>query len=181
MPRTVNYKQFSTRNTINAKLAEIYVEIPNSTGSKVRMKVASAENIAVNIDVATEDVQTLGDLQTHQVPVGATITGTMTVKQGSSIWSKMIRNYVKNGKITYFDVNLIQYDPKNQTYISRFAKNCLLTGTVPFMAADVGVGVAKVPLSFSVDDLSEPSSAPFGVDEGTDFYADAIFTENYEL
>lgn len=80
-------------------------------GKKVVKEVAEVKNINAKITKNKTEFKALGYRGTQHKATGWTGTGTMVIHYASSHWAKMMIDYAKSGKDTYFNLVLTNEDP----------------------------------------------------------------------
>lgn len=74
-------------------------------------KLFMIKDLEAVVEKEKEEVKTLGNRGTGNKTVGWKGTGSMTMHYATSIFRKMILEYVKNGKDVYFDITVTNDDP----------------------------------------------------------------------
>ena len=74
-----------------------------------------AKSLESTIEVNKVDVPILGRTNTPSVMSGWTGSGTMTIYYVTSLFRKLMLDYIKNGKAFYFDLQVINEDPASST------------------------------------------------------------------
>lgn len=72
-------------------------------------------NMTATIDKNKADFKALGSRATQKKATGWSGTGSATVRYVSSMWSKLILQYIKTGKDIYFDIITKNEDPSSAT------------------------------------------------------------------
>jgi len=114
------------RDTISGQRAEAFATINGNVED-----LFYAKKLEATITKDKTDVKTLGSLGTQKKAVGYSGTGTMTIFYITSLFRKLMLDYVKNGKDTYFTMTVTNDDPSStvgkQTSV---LYNCNLDSTV---------------------------------------------------
>ena len=72
-------------------------------------------NITVTIEKQKTEFKAMGTRNTQNKTTGWKGTGTANVRYVSSRWAKMLQDYVKTGKDTYFTIVVTNQDPGSST------------------------------------------------------------------
>ena len=72
-------------------------------------------NISVTVEKNKTEFKAMGTRNTQNKTIGWTGTGSATVRYVSSRWAKMIQEYVKTGRDTYFTIVVTNEDPGSAT------------------------------------------------------------------
>lgn len=72
-------------------------------------------NINITIDKTKSEFKAMGQRNTQNKTTGWKGTGKATVRYISSRWAKMLQQYVKTGKDTYFTIVVTNEDPSSAT------------------------------------------------------------------
>lgn len=72
-------------------------------------------NINVSIEKTKTEFKTMGTRNTQNKTTGWKGTGSATVRYLSSRWAKLMEQYVKTGKDTYFTIVITNQDPGSAT------------------------------------------------------------------
>lgn len=94
------------------------------------VEMAEVVNITATVDLNKSDVKTLGSRMTQHKVTGASGTGSMTIHYVTSRWGRMVLDYIKNGKVTVFDINIKNQDPSSDTgkQVTKLS-GCIIDGT----------------------------------------------------
>ena len=72
-------------------------------------------NITVSIEKTKTEFKAIGTINTQNKTTGWKGTGSATVRYISSRWAKLVEEYVKTGKDTYFTIVVTNEDPGSAT------------------------------------------------------------------
>lgn len=112
------------------------------------------KKIQTSIDVQTEDMTVVGTRKVQQKPNGAKQNGTATLYYGTPLFIQMARNYLKNGSLPYFDIQITNSDPTTTVGTQVVAYyNCKLTSTIPLSMLDSDTTMLTMDISFTFDDF----------------------------
>ena len=94
--------------------------------------IAGMRNIQTVADIQSEDMRTIGTRKIQQKPNGANLTGTGNIYYGSNIFTDIVLDYINNGKVTQFDIQITNNDPSTSVGSQVMAYyGCTLTGEIP--------------------------------------------------
>lgn len=140
-------------DTISGQEATATMLVKNPNGKTSVENMFWAKNLESTIEIEKEDVFTLGKRGKQTKPTGWTGTGEMTIYYVTSLFRKMIIDYVKHGRPIYFDMTITNNDPASsvgkQTTV---LKNCTLDSVV-IAKLDVETQVLDESVSFTFDDV----------------------------
>ena len=66
-------------------------------------------NVKANVDVS--DFLVVGTRKKQKKSTTIELSGSMTVYYGSATWTKIMADYIKTGKVSYFDLTVTNDDP----------------------------------------------------------------------
>ena len=117
------------------------------------VEIMELMNITATIDKTKSDFKALGSRATQQKATGWTGTGSATVRYVSSRWAKLIVDYIKTGKDTYFDIVIKNEDPGSATgkQVIKLSK-CNLDGT-DIAKLDIETEFLDQPINFTFSDV----------------------------
>ena len=72
-------------------------------------------NITITVEKEKTEFKAMGQRNTQNKTTGWTGTGSANVRYISSRWAKMLQDYVKTGKDTYFTIVVTNEDPGSKT------------------------------------------------------------------
>lgn len=72
-------------------------------------------NISITVDKTKTEFKAMGTRNTQNKSTGWKGTGSATVRYISTRWAKLIQDYVKTGKDTYFTIVVTNQDPGSAT------------------------------------------------------------------
>lgn len=132
-------------------VATMLVKWPN--GKTTVESMFWAKNLNSTVEIEKEDVFTLGKRGKQTKPTGWTGSGDMTIYYITSLFRKMIIQYIKTGRPVYFDMTVTNNDPASsvgpQTTV---LKNCMLD-SVTIAKLDVEAQVLDESVNFTFDDV----------------------------
>lgn len=97
------------KDAMSASLAECYVEV-----GKKRYNFMQAINLEAKFEKIKTEVPILGKTGKGNKASGWKGTGSATFHYNTSIFRNMMQTYKTNGLDTYFDMQIINYDPNSQ-------------------------------------------------------------------
>ena len=139
-------------DTISGQEATATMLVKHPNGTTTVENMFWAKNLNATVEIEKTDVFTLGKRGKQSKPTGWSGTGDMTIYYITSLFRKMIINYIKTGRPVYFDLAVTNNDPASsvgpQTTI---LKNCTLDSVV-LAKLDVETQVLDESVNFSFDD-----------------------------
>lgn len=79
------------------------------------IELMELSNITVTVEKEKTEFKAMGTRNTQNKTTGWSGTGSATVRYISSRWAKLMENYVKTGKDTYFTIVITNQDPGSAT------------------------------------------------------------------
>ena len=70
-----------------------------------------AKKIQTDAEFQESDFKVIGTTLVQNKTTGVKLTGSMTVYYGTPLFIKMVRDYIKTGKMTFFDLQIENDDP----------------------------------------------------------------------
>lgn len=112
-----------------------------------------ARSLEATIEKNKSDVPVLGKTNVGQKAVGWTGSGTMNIYYVTSLFRRLIRDYIKTGRDFYFDMTVTNEDPTSragrQTVV---LKNCNLDSVVAASFDATSDEALNEDVSFTFDD-----------------------------
>ena len=99
-------KTLDFKDTINGAEGRAYATINGNVELMFYLKKLEAK-----AEKKKNEGKTIGNRATQHKPTGWNGTGSMTIYYVTSIFRKMILEYIKTGKDTYFDIQVVNEDP----------------------------------------------------------------------
>ena len=134
----LNGKQGKAIATINGENAELF----------------GAKKIQTDAEFQESDFKVIGTTLVQKKTTGVNLTGTMTIYYGTPIFIKMVRDYIKTGKMTFFNLQVENEDPSTsvgkQTVVYY---NCKLN-KVPLSILDADSDFLEEEVGFSYTDIA---------------------------
>lgn len=123
------------------------------TGVSTIEDLFMAKSLEATVEVEKTDVYTLGHHGAQHKPNGWTGSGTMTIYYITTMFRKMILNYVKKGIPVYFDLLVTNNDPASTVgQQTTTLKRCSLDSVV-VAKFDVEEELLDEDVSFTFDDI----------------------------
>lgn len=143
-------------DTISGQEVTATMVVKNLDGKKVKENMFWAKDLEASIEIEKTEVRTIGKRGTQNKPVGWTGSGSMTIYYVTSLFRRMILQYIKTGVPVYFDMTVINNDPGSsigtQTTV---LKNCTLDSAI-IAKFDTESDVLDESVSFTFDDADMP-------------------------
>lgn len=149
-------------DTINGQEAVATMLVHNADGSNAVEQMFWAKNLDASAEIKKTEVYTLGKRGAQNKPNGWAGSGTMTIYYVTSLFRRMVIQYIKTGVPVFFDITVTNEDPGSsvgpQTIV---LKNCSLDSVV-LAKFDVETEVLDEDVSFTYDDVDilDEFSAP---------------------
>lgn len=144
---------FNVKDAVSGKAAEAYVKIDGRLE-----KVFYAKALEATIEKNKVDVPTLGRTNTPQRSAGWSGSGTLTLYYVTTTFRQLMRDYVKEGKDFWFDLQVTNEQPGSaagrQTIV---LKNCNLDSILAakFDATSDDMLEEELPFTFEDYDVIE--------------------------
>lgn len=143
---------FKAGDTISGQEAIARMNVHNSDGTTTVEDLFYGKSCEAKVEINKTEVKTLGKRGSQHKPNGWNGTGTLTIYYATSIFRKMVMNYIKTGKPVYFDLTVINVDPAStigtQTVL---LKDCTLNSAI-LAKFDVESEVMDEQMDFTFDD-----------------------------
>lgn len=112
------------KDALHAKLAQCFITIGTN-----RYNFMQAKNLEANFEMDKSEINILGRMAKGNRSTSWKGTGSATFYMNTSIFREIMYEFQKTGKITYFDIQITNYDPNSaadrQTII---LKDCCIDG-----------------------------------------------------
>lgn len=112
-----------------------------------------AKKINTDAEFQESDFKVIGTTLVQKKTTGVNLTGTMTIYYGTPLFIKMVQEYIKTGKIPYFDLQVENDDPSTsvgkQTVVYY---NCKLS-KVPLSILDADSDFIEEEVGFSYTNI----------------------------
>ena len=111
------------------------------------------KNLEATVEIQKTDVYTLGKRGAQHKPNGWSGSGSMTVYYITSLFRKMVIQYIKTGKPVYFDITTTNDDPGSSVGLQTVVlKNCTVDSST-VAKLDVESEVLDEDMDFTFDDV----------------------------
>jgi hypothetical protein len=115
--------------------------------------LAYVKKVEAKVEKNKEEIVTLGRRGTGSKAKGWKGTGTMTIYYVTSIFRKLMSDYNKTGKDTYFDMQVTNQDPASATGKQTVVlKNCNIDSVI-IAKLDIEATALDEEISFTFDDF----------------------------
>ena len=140
-------------DTISGQEAVATMNIKNTDGTTSVENMFWAKNLEASAEIQKTEVHTLGKRGAQNKPNGWAGSGNMTIYYVTSLFRRMVLDYIKTGKPVYFDITVTNEDPGStvgaQTVV---LKNCSLDSII-LAKFDVEAEVLDESIDFTFDDV----------------------------
>lgn len=121
-------------------------------------EIAYLKNIEASVELNKVELQTLGRRGTQHKVNGWSGSGSMNIYYITSLFRNMMIDYIKNGTVTYFDIQVKNNDQSSsagkQTTV---LKNCLIDGAV-LTKLDIEADYLDEDIEFTFEDADIPDT-----------------------
>lgn len=132
------------RDALNGKQGKAIITLDGEVKELFQCK-----KLQTDAEFTEADFKVVGTTLVQKKTTGVNLTGTMTIYYGSPIFIRMVADYVKTGKIPYFDLQVENDDPATsvgkQTVVYT---NCKLS-KVPLSILDADTEFLEEEVGFS--------------------------------
>lgn len=152
---------FRETDAISGKMAKAHVIMEGR-----QEELFYAKSIEATIEKSKSDVPILGRTNTPQRAVGWSGTGTMTIYYVTSLFRKLMVDYVKTGRDFYFDLQIMNDDPQSRVGKQTIRlRNCNLDSIMvaKFDATSDDMLDEEMPFTFNDVDLLNQFNPVIGV------------------
>ena len=140
-------------DTISGQEVVATMVVKNLDGKRINETMFWAKNLEASIKIDKTELRTIGKRGAQNKPTGWTGTGSMNIYYITSLFRRMMMQYVKTGVPVYFDMTVINSDPGStvgtQTVV---LKNCSLDSII-IAKFDVEAEVLDESVEFTFDDV----------------------------
>ena len=140
-------------DTISGQEAVATMLVRNANGTTSVENMFWAKNLEASAEINKTEVRTLGKRGAQNKPAGWSGSGSMDIYYVTSLFRKMVLQYIKTGVPVYFDITVTNQDPGStvgkQTTI---LKNCSLDSVI-LAKFDVEADVLDESVDFTFDDV----------------------------
>ena len=136
------------RDALNGKQGSAIMTIDGENHELV-----GAKKVNTDAEFQESDFKVIGTTLVQKKTTGVNLTGTMTIYYGTPLFIKMVQEYIKTGKIPYFDLQVENDDPSTsvgkQTVVYY---NCKLS-KVPLSILDADSDFLEEEVGFSYTNI----------------------------
>lgn len=129
------------------------IVVKNLDGKKVKETMFYAKNLEATVKVDKTDFRAIGKRGAQTKPTGWTGEGSMNIYYITSLFRRMMLQYIKTGVPVYFNLTITNDDPGSaagsQTTV---LKNCTLNSVV-FAKFDADAEILEESVDFTFDDV----------------------------
>lgn len=140
-------------DTISGQEAVATMNVKDASGNVTVENMFWAKNLEASAEINKTEVFTLGKRGAQNKPNGWSGSGNMTIYYVTSLFRKMVLQYIKTGIPVYFDITVTNNDPGStvgtQTTV---LKNCSLDSVI-LAKFDVESDVLDESVDFTFDDV----------------------------
>lgn len=135
------------KDTISGQEARAYATINGQVE-----EMFYAKKIEAKVKKSKKGVKTLGKRGTQNKATGWEGTGSMTIYYTTTRFRKLMLEYMKTGKDTYFDLQIVNEDPTSTIGKQTVVIKGVNLDEVTIAALDVDADVLEEEISFTFDD-----------------------------
>ena len=118
------------------------------------VELMELSNITVTVEKNKSEFKAMGTRNTQNKTIGWTGTGSATVRYVSSRWAKMIQEYVKTGRDTYFTIVVTNEDPGSATGRQVIQVLGCNIDSVDLAKLDIDTEVLEQDVNFTFNDFN---------------------------
>lgn len=113
-----------------------------------------AKKVQTQAEISSTDMKVIGTKKTQNKPGSVKQTGTGTVYYGTSLFVEMLSQYIHEGVMPYFTLQVTNDDKASSVGVQTIAYyNCHLSGTVPISVLDADIDMLTFDFSFTYEDF----------------------------
>lgn len=140
-------------DTISGQEAVATMLVHNPDGTTSVENAFWAKNLESSVEIQKTEVRTLGKRGAQNKPNGWSGSGNMTIYYVTSLFRRMVLQYIKTGIPMYFDLMVTNNDPGSSVGMQTVVlKDCSLN-TVTLAKFDVDSEVLDETVDFTFDDV----------------------------
>lgn len=146
-------KYLKAGDTISGQEVVAKITVKNLDGQKVKETMFWAKDLEATIEVEKTEVRTIGKRGIQNKPTGWTGSGSMNIYYVTSLFRRMMLQYIKTGVPVYFDMTITNEDPGSSIGKQTTAlKNCTLN-SINIAKFDAESEVLEESVDFTFDDV----------------------------
>lgn len=139
---------FKADDTISGQEARAYTTINGQVE-----EMFYAKNLEATAEKNKSEIKTLGKRGTQHKATGWSGSGSMTIYYATSMFRKMMLEYIKNGKDIYFDIQVINEDPTSSIGKQTTVLKNVNLDSVVMAQFDVDSDALEEDIDFTFDDV----------------------------
>jgi hypothetical protein len=112
-----------------------------------------AKKFEAKVKKTKKAMKTLGKRGTQNKATGWEGTGSMTIYYVTSLFRQIMLDYIKNGKDTYFDIQVVNEDPTSTIGKQTTTIKNINLDEITFAAFDVDADALEEDVPFTFDDV----------------------------
>lgn len=132
------------RDALNGKQGKAFVTIDG-----VNNELFSIKKFQADVEYQKNDFKVVGTTTVQQKTTGAKKTGSMTIYKGTPIFVEMAKEYEKNGKVVYFDMQVTNSDPASSVGSQTIAYYGCSLDKIPLGMLDADADFLEEEVGFS--------------------------------
>lgn len=132
------------RDALNGKEGSAFATIDGRTVEMFQLKKLNAD-----ADFQEADFKVVGTRLVQKKTTGVQLTGSMTIYYGTPEFITLVQNYVKNGQLPYFTLQVINDDPSTSVGRQTVALYDVKLQSVPLVLLDADAEFLTEDVSFS--------------------------------
>lgn len=141
------------RNALSGKEGTAFITVDGQV-----KEIAYLKNIEASIELKKVEIQTLGRRGTQHKINGWNGKGSMKVYYITSLFRNIMIDYIKTGKVTYFDIQVKNDDPSSEAgKQTTVLKNCLINGGL-LTKLDIEADYLDEEIEFTFEDADIPDT-----------------------
>lgn len=138
------------RDTVNGAEGQIFITVDGKN-----TEIAGMRNIRTVAAIQDADMRVIGTRKIQKKPNGVALTGTGNIYYGSNTFTNMVLDYINNGTMKEFDIQIINSDPDTTIGTQNMAYfGCKLTGDIPLSILNDEEAMLNYDFNFTYTDVS---------------------------
>lgn len=132
------------RDALNGKEGSGFMNI---NGRNIEM--FQIKNFQTNANFQEADFKVVGTRLVQKKSTGVELTGNMTLYYGTPEFIRLVENYIKNGQLPYFTLQITNYDPSTSVGTQTVAYYDVKLQSLPLSILDADTEFLTADISFS--------------------------------
>lgn len=147
------------KDSLNGKAGKAFITIDNNT-----YEIFSVKKLNAKVDYQKADFKVVGTLTVQKKTTGASKTGTMTIYFGTPLFTQMARQYEEQGKVLYFDMQIVNEDPSTSVGKQTICLYDCSLDSIPLAMLDSDADFLEQEVGFSygrfavIDEFTDPAT-----------------------